>query len=302
MPDIHPAARQARLPGVWPVLARQVGYQLRLLARNPRAIYLSVLVPGLLLAVRAGRLGHATPAQDAVLAAAVGGCAMFGILATSYVTHAAGLVTARQDAVLRRWRASPLPAGGYFAARIAATALVANASGVVVVIVGVAMTHLTVTAGAALSLLAVFTLASLAWAAVGTAASIAVPTPDAAFPLLGFTSFPIMILSGMFGTIGTLPSWLVTVLRYLPAQPVIDAITQVLRHTNGGLAPIPPRDVAVLAAWTAAGLLVSARFFRWDPRRPSHARPSHTRPGSGLPASRSDPSVLAALGDSATAS
>ncbi len=280
MADTRPPGRQQRLPGVWRVLARQVGYQLRLLARNPRAIWLSVLVPGLLLALRAGRPSHMTRAQDMAVAAAVGGCAMFGILTTSYITQASGLVSARQDAVLRRWRASPLPTGGYFAARIAATALVADTSGMIVVAVGIVLTHLTVTVGAALSLLAVFTLASLTWAAVGTAASIAVPAPDAAFPVLGLTCLPLLALSGTFGAIGGLPSWLTTLLRYLPAQPVIDAITQVLRHTSGGLTPVPSRDVAVLIVWAVAGLLASVRFFRWDPRRPSHAslgqRPAQT--------------------------
>jgi hypothetical protein len=29
---------------------------------------------------------------------------------------------------------------------------------------------------------------------------------------------------------------------------------------------------AVLAAWLVAGLLLSLRFFRWDPHRPGHAR------------------------------
>lgn len=286
MADIQPPARLARVPSMWPVLARQVGYQLRLMARNPRAIWLSVLAPSLLLAVRASRLSHATRAQDAVLAAAVGGCVMFGIIATAYITHSSGLVSARQDGVLRRWRASPLPDGGYFAGRIAATALVASTSGACVVVIAVAMAHLAVTADAALSLLAVFLLASLAWGAVGTAASIAVPTADAAFPVLGLTSFPVVVLSGMFGTIGALPSWLTTVLRYLPAQPISDALTRVLGYTGGGLAPVPPRDVAVLIAWAAAGLLVSLRFFRWDPRRPNHAR---------------RPAPLTGLGDSASA-
>jgi hypothetical protein len=83
-------------------------------------------------------------------------------------------------------------------------------------------------------------------------------------------------------------------LRYLPAQPVIDALTQVLRHTGAGLAPIPPRDVAVLAAWAVAGVLISVRFFRWDPRRPGHAR--RPRP----PAGHDSPGVRQALGDTAT--
>ena len=148
-------------------------------------------------------------------------------------------------------------------------ALVANNSGIIVVAARIATAHLTVTADAALGLLAVFTLASLAWAAVGTAAFIAVPTADAAFPVLGLTALPVLAQSGTFGAIGALLPWLATLPRYLPAQPVIDAVTQVLQHTSGGLAPIPPPDAATLAAWAVAGLLVSARFFRWNPRRPA---------------------------------
>ena len=130
------------------------------------------------------------------------------------------------------------------------------------------------TAGIAASLLAVFVLTSLAWAAIGTAASIVLPTGDVAFPILGLSTFPLLVLSGAFGTISSLPSAVTTILRYLPGQPAADAATHVLRHTGGGLAPIAPRDVAVLAGWAVAGLLVSIRFFRWDPRRPSHARRS----------------------------
>ena len=32
------------------------------------------------------------------------------------------------------------------------------------------------------------------------------------------------------------------------------------------------RDLAVLAAWALGGLLLSVRFFQWDPHRPRHAR------------------------------
>jgi hypothetical protein len=38
-------------------------------------------------------------------------------------------------------------------------------------------------------------------------------------------------------------------------------------------------DLAVLAAWAAGGLLVSVRFFQWDPRRPRHARPARSAGG-----------------------
>ena len=57
-------------------------------------------------------------------------------------------------------------------------------------------------------------------------------------------------------------------MSYLPAQPMIDAVTRAL----GPSATVSGRDLVVLAAWAAGCLLLSVRFFRWDPTRPRHAR------------------------------
>jgi hypothetical protein len=57
-------------------------------------------------------------------------------------------------------------------------------------------------------------------------------------------------------------------MSYLPAQPMIDAVARALGHSP----TLPARDLAVLAAWALGGLVVSVRFFRWDPTRPRHAR------------------------------
>jgi ABC-type multidrug transport system permease subunit len=83
---------------------------------------------------------------------------------------------------------------------------------------------------------------------------------------------PLVFLSGAFGSIASLPHWLTTAMTYLPAQPVVDAMSAALLHDGGAL--MPARDAAVLAAWVVAGLLLSMRFFRWDPHRPGHARRS----------------------------
>ena len=180
--------------------------------------------------------------------------------------------------MLRRWRLTPLPAGGYFAGRIAATVLLADAGAAVVILIGVAMAGVPVGAGAAVSLLAAFTIGALAWAALGTAATIVVPTAEATFPVIGLTYLPVIFLSGVFGAFPGEPNWLSTLVRYLPAQPLIDAVTGALRHTAGGLTPIAGRDLAVLVAWGAAGLLVSVCFFRWNPQRPAHHRHQPSRP------------------------
>jgi hypothetical protein len=61
-------------------------------------------------------------------------------------------------------------------------------------------------------------------------------------------------------------------MSYLPAQPMINAVNQALDHSGS----LPGRDLAMLSAWALSGLLISVRFFRWDPHRPRHAR--RTRP------------------------
>jgi ABC-2 type transport system permease protein len=165
--------------------------------------------------------------------------------------------------VLRRWWASPLPRSWFFAARIAATVLL-TVAGAAVTVAAAAFYHLQLDVTAAGSPLLTIVLGTLCWAALGTAATVLIPTADSAQPLLALTFYPLMLLSGALGSASDRAAWLTAVLRWLPAQPMIDAAGHALRQ---GVAPYPPsHDVAVLAAWAVAGLLGSLSFFRWHPR------------------------------------
>jgi ABC-2 type transport system permease protein len=253
------------------MFAGQVGYQLRMLARNPRGLTVSLFAPGLILALllSQGAQHTASPAQKA---AVVAGLSAFGLIATCYLTHAIGLVAARETGVLRRWRASPLPRWGYFAGRITATVLASLASGAVILTVGAGLGGLRVSAADGPALLLVFGLGGLAWAALGTAATAAIASTESANPVLIFSYLPVTLLSGAFGSIGGEPRWLATLVSYLPGQPVIAAATRALEFSGPGLAPVSGRDLAVLAGWAMIGLVASVRFFRWDPVRPAHGR------------------------------
>ena len=131
-------------------------------------------------------------------------------------------------------------------------------------------------AGAIGGLLLAGSLGALALAAAGTAVTPLLTSAQGANPLLTLTYLPLIIFSGGFGGLSGLPHWLNTLMSYLPAQPMIDAVTQALQPSAGWSG----RDLAVLAAWALGGLLLSVRFFRWDPTRPRHARSA----GAGNPA------------------
>ncbi len=259
------------------MVAGQVRYQLTLMLRTPRTLMAGLILPAALLALQLGRVQHLGQGAAAdVLAARVAGLVVLGAMSVAYLSHASSLVVAREDGVLRRWRATPLPSWGYFAGRIIATVLLADAAALILVLVGVAMAGLHLTAGAIGGLLLAGSLGALALAAAGTAVTPLLTSAQGANPLLTLTYLPLIIFSGGFGGLSGLPHWLNTLMSYLPAQPMIDAVTQALQPSAG----LSGRDLAVLGAWALGGLLLSVRFFRWDPTRPRHARSA----GAGNPA------------------
>jgi ABC-2 type transport system permease protein len=260
------------LPNHGTVLTSQVRYQLTLLARNPRAIVAGLVLPGALLALERGSAQHITMAQAAPK---IAGLVAFSAVAIAFFTHANGLVVAREDGVLRRWHASPLPAWAYFAGRIMATMLVTAAAGLILVLVAVAMTGVHLTVHAAAGLIVVDMLAALALAAAGTAITAIIPTAQSAQPVLMLTYIPLIVLGGAFGAITSLPHWVNTAMTYLPVQPAIDAASRTLQQSSGAIMSV--HDAAVLAGWVAGALLVSFWFFQWDPHRPAHARPAAAR-------------------------
>ena len=240
--------------------------------RNPRAIAAGLILPGALLALERGSAHHITMAQAAPR---IAGLVAFSAAAIALFTHALGLVTAREEGVLRRWHASPLPAWAYFAGRIVATMLVTAAAGLVLVLVAVAMTGVHLTAHAVIGLLVVDMLGALALAAAGTAITAVIPSVQSAQPVLMLVYVPLIVLSGAFGALQSLPHWLNTAVTYLPVQPVIDAASRALEYNSGAIMSV--HDLVVLAGWAVGGLLVSFWFFAWDPHRPAHARRAEAR-------------------------
>jgi ABC-2 type transport system permease protein len=266
----RPAPR--RLPSLGPVLGTQVRYQLVMLMRNPRAFIAGLILPGALLALQAGKAQHVTMAAAAPR---IAGLIAFSTVAVAFFTHANALVIAREDGVLRRWRAAPLPGWAYFAGRVVATIVLTAASGLVLIVVAMAMTGLHLTAHAVIGLLVADVLGALALAAAGIALTPLIPSAQAAQPVLMLVYFPLVILSGSFGLITNLPHWLTTAVTYLPAQPLINAVSGVLLHSSGALMSV--HNLAVLAGWAIGGMLVSFWYFQWDPHRPAHARPAGAR-------------------------
>ncbi len=274
-----------RLPSPAALLAGQLGYQARLLLSSGRAVAVGIGLPVILMLASKGNARGSHPN--------VAGYAVFGLTITAWTTYGVRLVAAREAGVLKRWRGTPLPRWCYFLGTIVATTLVAVLAGAVTVAAAVLFygRHFDVGPAADLNgrgtaaILIALVLAGFAWSATATVLTSVIPTVEAAFPILILTYFPLVIVSGVLFSISE-PHWLYTLSTYLPAQPLVDAVTNAVRQARG--TPfLDSRDAIVLACWAVGGLIGAVLVFRWEPHRPAQrrsARPPATqataRPGA----------------------
>jgi ABC-2 type transport system permease protein len=100
-------------------------------------------------------------------------------------------------------------------------------------------------------------------AALGVALTVFLPNADAASTVAPFTAVLLSFVSGVFIPVETLPDWLEEIGRVFPLFHLAEGLqTTLVSGTDG--AGLDGANVAVLAAWGLAGLVVAARRFRWE--------------------------------------
>ena len=107
-------------------------------------------------------------------------------------------------------------------------------------------------------------LGSLAFAALGIALTSAIRSGDGASAVVNAIYLPISFLAGAFWSPQSFPHFLEVIAQILPLTHFIRLMRDiVLLHQtiwdNW-------QQVAVVAAWGLAGLVLSMKFFRWEPR------------------------------------
>jgi ABC-2 type transport system permease protein len=101
--------------------------------------------------------------------------------------------------------------------------------------------------------------------ALAAASSIVTRTVESA----QITTMPMLLAcflgAGLMFPLDALPEPVQQVFALLPLGPVIDLITLGWTGTDG--VTDAARPLALLTVWLAAGLLITRRWFRWEPRR-----------------------------------
>jgi ABC-2 type transport system permease protein len=217
-----------------------------------------LLLFALLTAVYNGRI-YGRPASWALLAGMLG----YGAANTAFAGLALILISRREVGILKRIRATPLPAPTYIVAVLASIMIVFALQAASLFVLGRLLkstpwpTHV-------FSLVLALALGAGSFAALGVAITGFIRSLEGSSAALNVIVLPLAFLSGSFGTTRHYP----TVLRWIgdvfPLKHLLDLINAI--YLQGRQVWNEPWDVLIVAAWGALGIAVALRKFRWEPR------------------------------------
>ena len=102
-------------------------------------------------------------------------------------------------------------------------------------------------------------------AMAGIALTAAIPSQDAAAPIVNALLLPLYFLSGVFIPDDQLPSGVIHFADAFPIRHFFEAFFDVYVPGNAGV-NLQWGNLAIVAIWGIVGLLLAIRFFRWTPR------------------------------------
>jgi ABC-2 type transport system permease protein len=101
-------------------------------------------------------------------------------------------------------------------------------------------------------------------ASLGVAVASLVKSADQAMPVAQLTFLPISFISGIWFPLDGAPDWLIKVSHFFPLSHIVTAFGSCFVPGATG-SQFHGSDLAAILIWTAVGLFVAVRRFRWEP-------------------------------------
>jgi len=191
---------------------------------------------------------------------------VFSVITATYTNIAMMVTGARDEGILKRVRGTPLPPWVYLAGRIVQAVFVAGLLVVIVAAFGAIFYEVRVPWDRLPALVLTLSVGAASFCALGLAIAGIIPNADSAPAIVQFSILPLNFISNVFIDMRGAPAWINTLSELFPVRHFADALLAVYDASHPGPA-FAWGDLAVLAAWGIAGLLVALRFFSWEPRR-----------------------------------
>jgi ABC-2 type transport system permease protein len=250
------------------LVAHQLRFDLLALARNRRARFFTVSFPIVLLVIFAGMFGGTHTVVNGVRVKTsefyVPAIMTMSIITTCFIALVTAVVSERSLGVLKRRRATPVPAWALIAGRVLASTALTIVVLALMLVVGRAAYGVTVPSDGVVPLLVGVVAGAATFCCIGYAVASVLDSVDTAQPAIQLTTLPLYIISGIWVPTDSLSDGLRQVAKIFPVEHLSALLHQAyVPGTTGG--HVAGGDLLVLAAWAAAAALFAARRFSWLP-------------------------------------
>ncbi len=234
--------------------------------RNRQARFFTLILPLLFLVIFVSVFGNNTVGPQHVKASTyyVPGLSALAVISASFVNLVISITAQRETGILKRRRATPVPAAVLIAGRTLTAIGVSLVVMTALVLVGrfaygVRLPSSTIPGVALTAIVGSVTFCILAYAL-----SSGIKSEDAAQPMVQAVILPLYFISGVFIPNVNLPAWLRHIAEFFPVQHLADGLHHAYDPAVTGVG-IVWTDLGVLALWAAAGLAIAIWRFQWTP-------------------------------------
>ncbi len=272
-PRVHAtdrAPRAAGTPSVVRLTWSQVQHTRTILWRDSSAVFFAVAFPVVLAVIipTVNGGGDATLSGGQPLGTFYAATmAVYGAAVTGFVSMPEGLAQDRERGVLKRVRATPLPAVALLVGRVVGALAVALSTAVGIALIAVILFRPVYPPGLPAAVLTLV-VAAVCFAVLGLAVMSLARSAQAGVGLALGTLLPLAFISDIFVIGADFPGPLDAVASFFPLRHAAQAMTTAVDPGVAG-SGLSLDHLAVLLVWTLAGAAVVAVRFRWESSEPA---------------------------------
>jgi ABC-2 type transport system permease protein len=249
------------------LVGHQFRYDQKAFWRNPASVFFTVMFPVIVFLILAVVFnGETVDVRGGVEATTyyVPAIMSLSIISATMQTLAMTLVIAREDGRLKRGRGTPMPPWVFIAGRVGNSIVVALMMLVLLAAIGGLLYGVSVPWDRLPAILLALVVGAASFCCLGIALTAAIPSQDAAAAIVNALLLPLYFLSGVFIPEDQLPNGVITFADLFPVRHFFDAFFDA--YVPAGGPAVSWDNLAIVALWGIAGLLLAVRFFRWTPR------------------------------------
>ena len=249
---------------------RQIKYENKAFRRNPVSAFFTFAFPMLFLfifsIVFSDREIEIEGGIVSLASVYIPMITVFAVVGSSYTGVAMQLSIARDGGILKRIKGTPLPLISFILGKIGHSTLIATLLVLIVTMSGSFIMDVPMPSKNAMpAYILTLLLGAATFSCLGVAIISLIPSADAAPAIVNASIIPLLFISDVFVPTDNAPVWLNMFAQCFPVRPFSIELQAAFNPFNTGMT-FNIINLGIIGAWLIVGLVLSIKFFSWEPR------------------------------------